>query len=303
MKRFLVLGLVVCAGLAQASFELLLVADNGMGTFETRKIHRFDPTTGVYLGGFGGFGSPIVSTHLDQATNSLYVIEATTITRWNYNTGMLLSSHSAVNGAYLTTVRPDEGRIAVFDGLADFLTKPFPDMGPPVSSAGFMPSAAYRAGLWFQQNTIMAWDEANKRFRLISMDPLGQSGAAGLESLSFSTGDFGQMSLVGGSNRVVMAAGGELRFATLDTVTPGLIASPYGLSKAAASAHDGYYVGGTSSGVGRVTYYDRNFNVRGIFTNGTLMDPISMQTVLAPEPGTFVAIGVGLAALLRRRKK
>ena len=156
MKRLVILGLVICAGMAQASFELLLVADNGVGTFDTRRIHRFDPTTGVYLGAFGGFSNPIISTHIDQATNSLYVIEPTTVTRWDYNTGMLLSSHLAVNGAYLSSVRPDEGRIAVFDGQQDFLTKSFPGTGGTVATAGFVASSTYRSGLWFQQDSILA---------------------------------------------------------------------------------------------------------------------------------------------------
>jgi len=303
MKRLVILGLVICAGMAQASFELLLVADNGVGTFDTRRIHRFDPTTGVYLGAFGGFSNPIISTHIDQATNSLYVIEPTTVTRWDYNTGMLLSSHLAVNGAYLSSVRPDEGRIAVFDGQQDFLTKSFPGTGGTVATAGFVASSTYRSGLWFQQDSILAWDEMSRRFRLVRMDPLGEGGNVLLESPNFGTGAYGQMSLVGGDNRAVMAAGSELRFTTLDSLSPGSIASPFGLSNAAARAHDGFYIGGINSGIGRVTYYDRNFNVRGIFTNTALMDPVSMQTVLAPEPGTFAAVGVGVAALLRRRKK
>ncbi len=46
--RILVISLSLLAASAHASFELLLVADNGSSSFATRAIHRFDPVSGAF---------------------------------------------------------------------------------------------------------------------------------------------------------------------------------------------------------------------------------------------------------------
>lgn len=285
---------------AHASFELLLVADNGANTFETRRIHRFEARTGVYLGAFGGFDNAIQSTWLRQSTNSLFVMEGSNTSEWDYNTGDLKASWNFVANSNRSAVRPDGARVAIFDGAPDFLVTSFP-VASNITTAGLSPLSQWRSGLWHSQNRILAYSSAGDRFFNIDMNAAGTAGTATTSSAALSPG-FGQMARNAGTNQIVMAGGTNVKVVDQNTLTAGTFASPFGTSQAAASAHVGYFIGGTNGSTGLVTYYDSLGFRRGQFGGAVLRNPVSMEAVVAPEPGTMIALGAGLAAILRRRK-
>ena len=89
-RHLAVLGLLgALTTSALASFEMLLVADNGANTTPTRRIHRFDPDSGVYLGAFGNFSSDIRCMKIRQSRNEAYVAAGSTLYVFDYNTGAL----------------------------------------------------------------------------------------------------------------------------------------------------------------------------------------------------------------------
>ncbi len=302
------LALLCVAGIgtaAHASFELLLVADNGSGNLATRKIHRYDAISGVYLGSFGGFNSTIVSTYLNQATNSLFVLSINGTTEWDYNTGLLKNSFaftSTSSNGY--AVRPSGDRLAFFDNTTDFLIYNFPGASL-VTGAGLIPGAAYRTGVWTSDSTIVAFESSQSRF--VNVNYNGVTGQSTITSSSLAIGatsNWGQVTKVGGSNRVVMATGAAGGFTyyqpDTNTFSGGTVG---GNTLSAATAHNGFFIGSNQGASGRIDYYDKFNNLTRQFGSGTVLVPVSMQTVLAPEPGEWMVMGVGLVALLGRRRR
>ncbi len=304
MKGIVVLGLLAIVGFAQASFELVLVADNGTNTNATRKIQRFDANSGVYLGSFGSFGSNIIDTHLNQATNRMFVVESTVMSEWDYNTGEFIASHVNAGGITLRAVRPDRQRLAFFDGLPDFGLVGFPN-AINGTFTGLVAGAQYRSGIWTTNTEIIAWDAATKVFRRVAVNAAGTSATATAASGIYFSASFGQMARNAGTTDLIMAAGTDIKVIDSVSLTGFSFAAPVGITNAVASGHEGYFLASTGGipAAAVVTRYDRFNNFRGQFGNGILTSPTSMQTVLAPEPGTMIALGAGVVALLRRRKK
>jgi len=308
MRYFALVVIASMATSSYASFEMVLVADNGQNTVATRKIHRFDPVSGVNLGSFGGFNASIVGTYLNQSTNSLFVTTANGITEWNYNTGLLKNSFSAPGVSGIQhSVRPSGDRIAYFDNQPAFVTATF----PAFSSLGFhgpIPGALYRSGIWTSNTSMIAFESIQSRFVNLSFNAAGTTATTGvISNVAGATTSWGQMAKNGGTNQFVMATGtlgGFYSYApngTTFTNNPGVLA---GNALSAASAHSGFFIGyNTGAATGRVDYFDGNRNYTRSFGIGQVVSPVSMQTVLAPEPGTMAIFGLGLAALKLRRKR
>ncbi len=294
------LGLLLVAGVSHASFELVLVADNGTSTNATRKIHRFDADSGVYLGSFGSFGTNISGTHVNKATNSLFVNDGTILSEWDYNTGAFKGTY-AINFGTQFAVRPDQQRVAAFIGGANLLTYTFPTPSG-LGSTAFVSGAQYRAGFWTDNSEIVAFDGNSRVFRRIAMNANADLGTATAASAAFVSNTFGQIARNAGTNDLLMAAGTELKVINTQTFSINTLGSPIGTTVAIASGHEGYFLASTGASA-LVTRYDRFRNFRGQYGSGILTSPVSMQTVLAPEPGTMIALGAGALALLRRRKK
>ncbi|MCE9559606.1 MAG: hypothetical protein K8R88_11715, partial [Armatimonadetes bacterium] len=91
LRIFALVSLLTLVSAAQASFELLLVGDNGANTTPTRRMHRFDGVTGTYLGAFGNFDSDIRAVVLRQAQNQVLIQTANRLFIHNYNTGELIN--------------------------------------------------------------------------------------------------------------------------------------------------------------------------------------------------------------------
>lgn len=73
-----------------------------------------------------------------------------------------------------------------------------------------------------------------------------------------------------------------------------------------AYGHDNrVYVGGISTaGSGAIMTFDTSMNrVSNPWVVSGTTSIVSMATVVAPEPGTMIALGAGLVALLRRKKR
>ncbi|MCE9559205.1 MAG: PEP-CTERM sorting domain-containing protein [Armatimonadetes bacterium] len=302
--RILVICLSLLAVSARASFELLLVADNGSNTFATRAIHRFDPATGAYLGKFGGFNLTIAATFLDQATNSLYVTAANGTTRWNYNTGEFLGSSTFATAAGQVAVRPGGDRAVFLNGLTDMLFTDYPTIGGG-ANLGFLAGASYSSAMWTSKTSLVAFETNQSRMVNLTTNLAGTTATVGTISTGgAASADSGQICANGGATQLIVAGGtgGNARIYVPGTTAVGTLNSVGGNVMSAASAHFGFFLGSNQGAAGRVDFYDNRFNLTRQFGQSVLVNPVSMQSVLAPEPGSMAGLGLGLVALLKRRK-
>jgi len=308
MRHISLLIIASLAASSQASFEMVLVADNGFVSFRARAIHRYDPATGTYLGSFGGFSSDIAGTYLNQSTNSLFVITGNGITEWNYNTGLLKNSFSPSGSPGLQhSVRPSGDRIAYFDNKPDFVTATFPAYSN-LAFHGFFPAALYRSGIWTSNTSMIAFESAQSRFVNLSFNAAGTTATMGVVSnAAGATTTWGQMAKNGGTNQVILPTGTASGFYSYAPNASSFITGTgplAGNTLSAATAHSGFFTGvNITPSTGRLDYFDGNRNYVRSFGSGQIIQPVSMQTVLAPEPGTMAIFGLGLAALKLRRKR
>jgi len=315
MKR---LVLLACTALAStsafASFDLLFVAENGTsadGTgLNTRYIKRFDPVTGAYLGQFGGGLNHFVTMCVVPSRRQVYAVESGLGTfAYSMDTGDLVAQYNTVplslrlnasRTGFLTTYGGDAAYSTSFDftGLTTVAT---PHAGSAISDIIALGTGAY-AALESTTNTV--------RF-------LNSSGV----ETTFWTTTSGYTTRLAGSGYNSQNLTVTYTSATNPSYTYGVqvaatgtpniqgVVNTSGVSSAwlaGAPAHTGSYLMGNSTGSGTpkmVFRTDGNGNPLYSFGSGQFTNPIAMDTYLAPEPGTWAALGLGAVAVLRRRRK
>ncbi len=308
MRSVLVLGLAVVGTAAKASFELVMVADNGTGTFASRKIHRFDGDNGVYLGSFGGFGGDIVGTHLNQTTNSLFVYTNDfRLAEYDYNTGALKRAYNTNignSGINMVLVRPNETSAVRLDGGDSPLAYSFPNTGGSGSFSASPFGPGMYGGVWLDNDRFLAYNVTNlfEKVVLYSVSPNGLSGTI-TGSFFADINGISQMTYMSEIDTVVHPAFERLLTYFPSQSAAGFIATPGVENRHSTRAHDGFFTMGRRTGSWSLDKYDRTFGQRGQYGSGIVVNPASMQSVVAPEPGTLLALGVGAAALLRRRRR
>ena len=297
------------AGASFASFEMLAVLDR-----TDRVIHRYDSETGVYLGNFGGgYIQTPIGMVLDQASNSVYVLQDKTsgdsldyVTRLDYNTGAFLGVVSLQNANCRGFGMTNDGRFISNTSQAE--VNRFSTAG---STNGFVSNFSFgvttgndgmdvddSGRLWAmnRNGVIYGWE-----------DPFSVTGATPTYSLGAPTPSNFRGQLTTRGDLLLAVNRTSFTFATL-APTGGLLApSNLGFSltySGAAIGHNGmmYVSGYSGTSLGSVQRWDRFGNFNGSFGSDQLNDPMAMGVVIAPEPGTMLALGVGAAALLRRRR-
>lgn len=301
-KRLLMLGLALTnfTFAFGKSFELLFVVDVG-----SKSIKRFDGSSGTYLGaiGAGQLLSPRGIAYLPD--NSIAVVDnlsptQSVIRRFHADTGMYLGgrhfagdlrgmAYNRVTGKLYVA----EQRIAAparLNVLNADLTGAISGYDVPLAVFESGRDMAFYEGGTGLQGIFLATD------RFFFFD-------AGTNLFGTNFGSPGeylghyydQLASYEGINIMSMSA----------TVHHGF--DPAGLSSARdmVMGHDWAYGSGIhpSSG-GVVVRYDTGFRVPvGTFGAGVLSSPTHMAIRNAPEPGSWVAIGLGLAVLVRRRRR
>ena len=300
---------------AHASFDLVMVMDVG-----TKSIHRFDGITGSYLGSFGnGMLNFPDSFAIDRTSGRAFVFDASMgMTRvFNYNTGAHLADFSITGNAQTLTF--GNGRLirgfvggafwSTFDGNGTYLggMSGTSTIANPVSMGGAVMESGRFVGLLSNGNNnglneLLVFNTAATNATQVGNNAFG--GPAYYDGV--------QQVAVGG-NRVFLAtspANGRLF-----SVNPS----------SGAITQDGSYsmpglLGGAAFGHGNQLYYSQNDGgVKSIsrsvitssnsivefstFGQGFLVNPTMMQVVAAPEPGTLAILGMGVAALMRRRNR
>lgn len=312
MKHLIAIAVatVGLTALANASFELGLVADNGSGTPATRLVHRYDVSSGVYLGSFGGFSNAITSMAIHSSTNEVYVSTSGNVFRYDYNTGLRLQTYTTFQS----------GNIAVAaDGNSFYQVTSGGTVNQYRSSDGANLGTLSLSGVAFSQVGI---DQTTGSIIAAGIAPGGtlgflsvfSSANALLGSSTFTTSFTGSplpnIGQFGGASRTWMFATALNGYAVrtvnyANGSTSGFLTTGYvaGTSiRGFAPTHTGAIIAyKNGAGVSAVDVMD----VAGVyrtFGSSQLVDPVAVATVVAPEPGAIVALSVGFLSLLLRRK-
>jgi len=106
-------------------------------------------------------------------------------------------------------------------------------------------------------------------------------------------------------------SGGSITSLSSSSGLNALVSATANTPIAAVSGHQGFYLVGRDTGgtLTRIIQYDSDNvpSIQGSYTTSVFTTPTdrnwTMANVVAPEPGTMITLGVGLAALIRAKKK
>jgi hypothetical protein len=301
--KYVALSLAVSfAAIGHASFEMMLIADNTNGV-----IHRYDPVNRVYLGSFGqGSLLPVFSMALDQTNGRVFVKQNNFLTAFNYATGEALFSAVTENG--VIAYRENFGDLIT--GTSSGLTRSTVTLTGIGASNTFAASAPSYPELTTDGSNVFLANPANGTF-------VKYSGSSTATTTEVSPAD---ANLAGDTIPSMMTSqSGAFHFAlsaterryyvtssTVNSVRAGSI-STLTTTREITRGHGeyGYYLGTTATGFGIQKFFENGNNYQN-FTQVALPSQIgsinSAVTVVAPEPGSMIALGIGVAALLRNRK-
>lgn len=302
------LSLIGLPVLSAASFDLALVSDSG-----TDSIQRFDPISGTYLGSFGG--GILVDPKgvvVNQAQNRAFVLDAAArISVWDYNTGEFISSFNLSGIATYMNANSD-GTLNI--ALADRVRR--------ITQGGAFLAEYIRNGTYGVQQGIMGGDGffymSTRSGDSVRLERFASSGTfVGFQSWAAdrvlsvplagapNSGNYNAINAYEFSGASTIEYDLHNSGATVTTfVNNTVFANPSGI----ALGHGGmtFIIGKirATPTIGGILRFDRTTGVTGsIIGQSTLQIPTGIATVIAPEPGTMIALGVGIGALLRQRKK
>jgi hypothetical protein len=304
LPKLALLAFIAIPFSANASFEMMLIADNGSGLGQGH-IKRFDPENGVYLGEFGrGFMGQITGMCLDQANGKIYVAETTgsyaAINEFDYSTGARTRVLYSASPFRIVGMFINNGNLYGFD--------PFPG-----SSLLFGYELSTSASFYVQAVGI-----SNVRDAAVVNGKVRVASAAGISSFALATPS--ALTVDMGGDYSAVSAG---RWQTFSGTVTGTLAAPttgnsifYGTQNALTASgtkiaidqsHDAVYtLYSPSAGVYNIArssnWYPFPSYSSSVVANGYLVNPVDMAIVVAPEPGSMIALGAGVLALVRRRK-
>lgn len=296
VKRSLFICLAISSAVvSHASYELLLAVDQGMD-----RVHRFDPVTGLSLGSFGeGMMVNPTKIALDRSAGIAYVTNFSlqSVQKWNYSTGEYLGDLVNSLGNAYGIARLNNGNIAVANGALVQVYNPAGGFLNSFATTGFglgTDGANLFVGEFgqirkFKENgtllgtvtTSLANDDINVR---------GETAYTGGGGYGNTFGRFNPQSMTG-----------------FTQFTVGNLANT-GNVEATALSHGAFlYVPGRATDDITRGVFSRYHTTAGfgVSTFGNLPNTsriTGMEIVLAPEPGSLAVFGLGLIALMRKRR-
>lgn len=302
---------------AKASFELVTVLDRG-----TKSVHRFDGSSGAYLGSFGaGYFVAPESMAIDRTRGRAYVMDASlaAVRVFNFNTGVHLFDVSVISGRHQTlSVAPNGNLIgAYFGGVA------WQIMDPNLNNQGFVfgsstvanPASLASAGHSSGTMVAMVGQVGGNQAQLLIFSSVSTAGAqlasSPIQAGPGSAEDFQQVAL-GQSSGIMVSSSGDYMAFELNSA-----ATAFGTIQ---MGFNGALRGGVGIGHGNTRYFGSTLNGQAVierayqsgsniffglgqFGAGILQTPGQIQVIAAPEPATLAILGAGLMALRRRQRR
>lgn len=307
-------------GTAQASsYELVMVMDSG-----TRSIHRFDGTTGRYMGEFGrGFLANPVSFAVDGRRGLAHVGDSRLglVRTFDYSTGVHLQDLNISNGQVQSlTVLPGGNLLSgFFIDSAHHYTPQGTSVGfPSIVRINGQATVSGSSANHASGRTLMVTQRLDRAPGLMIQSALvGTTNFTAASGVLSDTGDYTrnhQLAVSGNVAALVSELSADIRYYTVSANGQAVnstfsvsVATTFQTLRGVSYGHGStVYVSGrnaaNTSGLVMRTLQNDNFNY-GTFGEGILQQPGSIQSVIAPEPGTLIATGMGLAALVARRRR
>lgn len=254
--------------------------------------------TGAYLGSFGKglMNDGAAGIALDTASNRAYIAQfgSSTVQVWDYNTGVLLNEW-VCNSNPFQIARLASGNLLIGGGSSASIY---------TATGSFVSNLEVSGGVYG-----VATDGSN--MLVTNGIAIRSYNSAGVLQASVSESTNYTLTIRGGRVYWGTASGGvSMRSRSATTLggftsqSVGALSSgvylPTAFGHASTLYTSGTLTGGTSAGIAR-------FNVltgaSSSFGAGIVHDARGMAIVLAPEPGSWVALGLGAIALMRRRRK
>lgn len=288
--------------MSQASFELILAMDRGTGS--NGKVHRYDGDSGTYLGSFasGWVGASSVMA-VNQSANELAVGTGGFIRIFNYNTGEL--KRTLFTGNTLTTLTYAGGNnfsytLGTVSGI--FTINSIAGGASTIATGTF---GAFVKHLVVNGSDIRYTDSSTNQvfrstnggttFTSYGIPAVALTGglAQGIASGNNYNDIYYTSTSVGGIYYDYGSGAGSLTFAGFSGTT------------GVGLAHGGsnFILGTATAGGARFIKTDTYLNSGFQFDAPQITTPGHIAVVVAPEPGSWMALGIGAAALLSRRRR
>lgn len=303
--------LALAATSAFASFEMVIVADA-----DSRSFHRYDGVTGAYFGSFGtsGFTSFVRAMHADASSSRLYVASSSNLRVYDYSTGELLdtrfggvfgaSATYSGNGTFISVRGDDVIRETYFSGGSIDWALPGGVQARWVERA---PDGRFVVGdsagggrLWRSDSTFVGagWSLLGSAY----VAPVASQAAW----LDYSASNPGAPNLFYYHNFARVPR--DSVYAALTGAYTITATGSWGLPlfdemRGVAKGHRSMYVMGLD-GSGQALL--QNWTGDGYANQNYMLpqatSPVAMTVVVAPEPATLGALGLGALVLMRRRR-
>ena len=326
MRRLVLTSLATALGsVAFASFDLFIMPDSVSGGYA-----RYDPINRVHLGNINIAGGGGVAAASTRSWGYYKYSAGGFVAAVNNHTGERVSGFQGTFGQMAMSTdgtrvgASTAGGVSIYNSNAPLLSS----VGSYAPGGGFVAQGviAVSSNRWMLYGLSAG---GNLDMYLVSATGALIQGSTNLiSSANLSVagqGAFGQgVAFVrSGVERVVIpyrdGAGAHRLFTTTTSfLTPqnqgvgGFSLTNPSTTLAAVAGHQGFFVVGadsTNSSLTRIHEYDDlpSYALMQNYTTNVMSVPTGtqwrMSNLVAPEPGTFVALALGGVALLRRRKK
>lgn len=301
---------LLCLALAassQASFDLMIAHDT-----TSNKFHRYDPTTGAYLGAFNHLGFNTLDKMIaDSSTGIVHALSGNQVYRYNYSTGQYLGYQTIGTLINDFVLSPDHTRYYGVTNTASVTNALVGGVGW-TTLTGTLANSPSNA-LWYGDKLVTS-NLATKSYTLSSITGTTISQVYNGANMNASATSLKNMVVVestSGTSHLVQPIGGAVcayPFITSTSLSGTTSVNFAGFQFAnilsLAAGHAGYfYMTGTTSGGTLHTMMISENNYGGVdFNMPQITSFDQMAVAIAPEPGTWAALGLGAFALLRRKR-
>lgn len=311
--------LLATTAFAHASFEMLLIGDNSGGTF---KVTRYDPVSRLSLGSFGLgiLNHRVRDVAVDQTRNKAFVLsDGGRVNAFNYNTGEWLGAASMGSSNYLAiaynagsdTLTFGEGFGSGANGGIQVMNSNLTPTGVSFPSTFISTAPIQRPGSTnYFMHTLASNSPFNPATRVWDatgnlldnqVGPDAWNGTNGVRDSAFvGNAMYGLIvDAAGTSNTLVSSSVTATTLGLPSVVSSFTSIGSGGATRSLSVGHNGLMW--VKVGNELRSYHQINGFSAPTILSGSNTDLTGMAIIVAPEPGSLFALGLGAFLCVRRR--